>query len=176
MTCVFFLSNFKVGLDISRMNADSQRNPVYNAFRRIFCCGNETIRRYFCKRDLDAANLRPALEQGCRKQTPSARKFFSRANLLYVRYIKNVEETEIWVCAFFGYLRKKNRCAMPNSDFFCGRNTFFFGSRHCAAVLSSQVNKKCTDLDLSLLYILILGTYSKITFFFGFWFVMPPHS
>ena len=25
---------------------------------------------------------------------------------------------------------------MPNSDFFCGRNTFFFGSRHCAAVLS----------------------------------------
>jgi len=30
------------------------------------------------------ANLRPALEQGCRKQTPSARKFFFRVNLLYV--------------------------------------------------------------------------------------------
>jgi len=52
---------------------------------------------------------------------------------------------------------------MPNSDFFCGRNTFFFGSRHCAAVFFSQVPKKCTDLDLSLLYILILGTYSKFT-------------
>jgi len=61
------------------------------------------------------------------------------------------------------YLRKENRCAMPNSDFSCGRNTFFFGSRHCAAVLFSQVPKKCTDLDLSLLYILTLGTYSKVT-------------
>ena len=29
--------------------------------------------------------------------------------------------------------------------------------------LFSQVPKKCTDLDLSLLYILILGTYSEFT-------------
>jgi len=36
---------FKVGLGISRTNADSQWNPVYNAFHRNFCCGNETIRR-----------------------------------------------------------------------------------------------------------------------------------
>jgi len=35
----------KVGLGISRTNADSQWNPVYNAFHRNFCCGNETIRR-----------------------------------------------------------------------------------------------------------------------------------
>jgi len=32
---------------------------------------------------------------------------------------------------------------------------------HCAAVLQTQVPKVCTDLDLSLLYILTLGTYSK---------------
>jgi hypothetical protein len=50
---------------------------------------------------------------------------------------------------------------MPNSDFFCVRNTRFFGSRHCIIVLSSQVPKKCTDLDSSLLYILMLGTYRK---------------
>jgi len=78
----------KVGLGISRTNADSQWNPVYNVFHRNFCCGNETIRRLFFKRDLDAANLRPALEQGYGKQTPSARKLFSRANLLYVPNIK----------------------------------------------------------------------------------------
>ena len=35
----------KVGLGISRTNADSQWNPVYNAFHRFFCCANETIRR-----------------------------------------------------------------------------------------------------------------------------------
>ena len=78
----------KVGLGISRTNADSQWNPVYNAFHRIFCCGNETIRRQYCKRDLDTANMRPALEQGCGKQTPSAGKLFFRANLLYVPIIK----------------------------------------------------------------------------------------
>jgi len=32
---------------------------------------------------------------------------------------------------------------------------------HCALVLQAQVPKLCTDLDLSLLYILILETYSK---------------
>jgi len=32
---------------------------------------------------------------------------------------------------------------------------------HCASVLKAQVPKLCSDLDLSLLYILILGTYSK---------------
>jgi len=40
------------------------------------------------KSDLDEANLRPALEQGCGKQTPSARKIFFRANLLFVSDIK----------------------------------------------------------------------------------------
>jgi len=58
----------QVGLGIPGTNADlksSQWNPVYNAFHRNFCCGNETIRRKFFKRDLDAANLQPALEQGC---------------------------------------------------------------------------------------------------------------
>jgi len=35
------------------------------------------------------------------------------------------------------------------------------GTWHCAAVFFSQVPKKSTDLNLSLLYILILGIYSK---------------
>jgi len=39
-----FFGYFKVGLGISRTNADSQWNPVYNAFHRNFCGGNETIR------------------------------------------------------------------------------------------------------------------------------------
>ena len=53
------------------------------------------------------------------------------------------------------------RSAMTNSDFSCVETRFFSGSRHCVAVLETQVPKLCTDLDLSLLYILILGTYSK---------------
>jgi len=86
--CILLWCVLKVGLGISRTNADSEWNPVYNTFHRIFGCGNETIRRWFCKRDLDAANRRPALEQGCGKQTPGARKLFFRANLRYVPNIK----------------------------------------------------------------------------------------
>ena len=81
-------TTLKVGLGICRTNADSPWNPVYNVFYRLFFCGNKTIGRQFCKRDLDAANLRPSLEQDCRKQTPSARKLSFRANLLYVPNIE----------------------------------------------------------------------------------------
>ena len=35
------------------------------------------------------------------------------------------------------------------------------GIWHCAAVLFSQVPKKCTDLDLGRLYILTWGTYIR---------------
>ena len=94
------LRGIKVGLGISRTNADSQWNPVYNAFHQIFCCGNETICRWFCKSDLDAANLRPALEQGCGKQTPSARKLFFRANLLSARPYES--------CKIFKGQRRRN--------------------------------------------------------------------
>jgi len=44
---------------------------------------------------------------------------------------------------------------------FLRRNTVFSRSRNCAAVLFSQVPKLCTELDLSLLYILTSGTCSK---------------
>jgi len=46
----------------------------------------------------------------------------------------------------------------------CGTNTFpkeKIGIWHCTTLLFSQVPKKCIDVDLSLLYILTLGTYSK---------------
>jgi len=62
-------------------------------------------------------------------------------------------------------------------------NIFFSGSRHCASVLQTQVPTLCTNLDLGLIYILILGTFSKFarennflalgvcfSFFLGFWF------
>ena len=42
-----------------------------------------------------------------------------------------------------------------------GGEKFFSRSRHCASVIQMQVPKLCTDLHLSLLYILILEAYSK---------------
>ena len=49
-----------------------------------------------------------------------------------------------------GKIRKKT-CFDVGETGFC----------HCAAVLQTQVPKLCTALDLGLLFILILGTYSK---------------
>ena len=52
---------------------------------------------------------------------------------------------------------------MTKSDFSCVETRFFPGICHCTLVVQAQVPKLCTDLDLSLLYILILGTYRKFT-------------
>jgi len=85
-----------VRLGISQTKANSQWNLLYNAFHRIHRCGNKTIHRQYCKRDPDAANLRPELEQGCGRQTPSARKIFVPASKFAICSLyQNIEETEI---------------------------------------------------------------------------------
>ena len=50
---------------------------------------------------------------------------------------------------------------MATSYFKTSLDTKFVGSRHCSAAFSLQVPKSCTDLDLTLLYIPILGKYSR---------------
>jgi len=92
----------------------------------IFLLWNETIRRYLCKCDFEAANLRPAIEHVCGKQTRKENeKFIFPSDFAICSQYQNIEKIEIWVGALCGYLRKENCCAMPTSDVFCGRNTFF---------------------------------------------------
>jgi len=70
------------------------------------------------------------------QQTPSARKSFFHVNLLWV----------------------------PNDPIFSARDSetrFFLEVVFAQRFFSSQVPKKCTDLDPSLLYNLILETHSK---------------
>jgi len=55
--------------------------------------------------------------------------------------------------------QKKSEFA--NLRFFLGETRFVIGCLHCAAVLFSRVPKKRSHLNVSLLYILILRTYSK---------------
>ena len=45
LTQLVIKQGIKVGLGISRANADSQWNPVYKAFHRIHRCGDTTIRQ-----------------------------------------------------------------------------------------------------------------------------------
>jgi len=64
---------------------------------------------------------------------------------------------ELGMCTFWVLAKRK---PLRNAKL-----RFFLRAKHvhCAAVFFSQVPKKCTDLALSLLYILTWGTYSKFT-------------
>jgi len=74
---------------------------------------------------------------------------------------QNVEESLIQVCVFFGYLRKENHCAMATPEKKRVSPAGKIKIWHCGAVLFLQVLEQCTDQDLSLLYILVLGTHGK---------------
>jgi len=142
---LFFI---KVGLGIPRTNADSQWNPVYNAFHRKFCCGNETIRRYFCKRGLDAANLRPALEQSCGKQTLRDRKLFSRANFLYVPNIKMQSRSRSRSVHNFGTCVWRT-AAQWQIPIFPASKHFFFPEVATALRFSKRKSRSCAQTLIS---------------------------
>jgi len=63
---------------------------------------------------------------------------------------------------FIRYFQLECCCAVPTSDFQTCLAARFVGSRHCTAAFFLEVPKSCTDIDTSLLYILILETYSKL--------------
>ena len=115
---------YQVGLGISQRNADSQRNPVYNASHQIFFL---KTKRFVCS----SVNV-ILMRQTCGQRSSWAVESKRRApDNYFPEWIaisfqsQNVKETEISVGALFGYLQKKNCCTMPISNFFCGRNMFF---------------------------------------------------
>jgi len=63
----------------------------------------------------------------------------------------------------FGTCASRTEVQWQNPIFPASKHVFFPGICHCVSVLQAQVPKLFTDLDPSLLYILILGTYSKFT-------------
>ena len=61
----------------------------------------------------------------------------------------------------FGTCILRTAAQWQNLIFPTSKHIFFLGFCHHAEDLKTKVTKVCTDLDLGLLYILILGTYSK---------------
>jgi len=59
------------------------------------------------------------------------------------------------------YVHKECRCGEATSDYKTCLATKFVGFCQCAGVFCLQVPTLCTDLDATLLYILILGTHGK---------------
>jgi len=92
--------------------------------------------------------------------------FIFRANLLCVPNIKSNADWDLGLplrnakLHFFA-MPNSNRCAMLNSNFSAGETSFFsrkFSLRTGSHFASTH---KCTDLDLSLVYILMFWTHGK---------------
>jgi len=107
-------------------------------------------------------NMRPALEHICRRQTWSQ----SASILIYIRnwYVslisKSRQQVDVGLCTTSA-LAKKMLTIIVN---FKLKN--FFGRKigqncQCAAAFSLPMLRLGTDLDPTLLYILILGTYRR---------------
>jgi len=106
--------------------------------------------------------------RGQRSSKPAERKrqalrnHFSGRNCYMFKVSKCKGDSDLGLCTTsglaFGEPQRNDKI-----QFSCVETRFFPASRHCASVLQTQVPKLCTDLDLSLLYILILGTCSKFT-------------
>jgi len=113
----------------------------------------------------------PALVHVCGKQTPSSRiiffckrwalAFYVCVRICYMFPIPKCRgESDLVLCTTSGLAK---RIRLRGADF--QLKTYLAvkiaGSRHCAAALFLQVPKLCTDLDRTLLYILILRTHTK---------------
>ena len=89
--CVGYYKKISPNKGGVRYSSSKRRFSVGSSLRRIsssFGCGNETVLRQYCRRDLEASNLRSALEQGCGRHTTSAAILFFHKNLVYVLEIK----------------------------------------------------------------------------------------
>jgi len=107
----------------------------------------------------DAANLRTVLSAG--NKTPSATKLPSRANSSCVPDIKMYTELRSRSVHFLGICEKRAAAQCQILIFHAGKTRFFPEVATAQRFYFWQVPKKCTNLDINLLYSLILGTYSK---------------
>ena len=109
-------SAFKVGLGISQTNAILSGIQFTTHFVWIFVVETKRFVGSFVNVILTRQTCGQRSSRACGKQTLSARKFFSRANLLHVPLYNKLEETEILVCVQLCYLRLEIRCAVATFD------------------------------------------------------------
>ena len=95
--------SFKVGLGISRTNADSQWNPVYNAFHRKFCCGNETIRRQFCNVILTRQTCGQRSSRTAESKRRAIGNYFSERICYMLLISKCRGDRDLGLCTILGF-------------------------------------------------------------------------
>ena len=99
----------------------------------------------------------------CHQRSNSWGKRKALAFYFFVRtwYVFLISKFQLRSIRNFGTCNKQFVCAVVTSDYKTRSAARFVASCHHAAALFLQVSKLCTNLDQTLLYILIYGTYSK---------------
>jgi len=110
------------------------------------------------KRDLSASNMQPALEPGCRKQTPSASVLFSRTNLLYFSIIK-MRNTVRCNSVHFSDTCKEN--APVSSDLRCRLQPNTFSNRRLRQVATRRHPNQRNMSEISLTNLSINRIHSR---------------
>ena len=115
---------FKVGLGISRTNADSQWNPVYNAFHRKFCRGDDTMVVF-----VHVILTRQTCGQRSSKAAESKRRvlgyYFSKRICYMLLVSKCRGDSDLGLCKNLGLAFEEPQ-RNHKIRFFLRRNTFFF--------------------------------------------------
>jgi len=115
----------KVGLGISRTNADYQWNPVDNTFHRFFVVETKRFVSSFVNLTLTRQTCNQRSSRAAESKRRVLGNYFSQ-QICYMFLISKCRRDWGPGLAQLRYLRKEHCCAMLNSDFFCRRNTFFF--------------------------------------------------
>ena len=144
----------KVGLGISRTNVYSQWNPVYKAF--IECIFVETSQSISSNPNVILTRQRSIITAGSKRRAQVC-NLCIRICYLCSRY-QNVEESLILFCAQLRFLQKECGYTVATSDCKTWMAAKFVRSRHCVAAIFLQLPKLQTDLDQTLLYLLINET------------------
>jgi len=143
--CTIFLtanvSTFKVGLGISRTNADSHGIRFTRHCIEFFVVKTKWFVRSNVNMILTLQNSSQYSSRAAGSKRIALEIYFYERVCHMFLMSRCRGGWDLWLCTFFGYLRKDNRCTMPNSNFFPRAKHFFFESCHCAAVPFTQVPK-----------------------------------
>jgi len=124
----------KVGFSISRTNADYQRNPVYNAFHRFFFVETKQFVGSFVNLILTRQTCGQRSSRAAENKRQALGNYFSERICYMFLISKCREDWDLGLCTTSGLAFGEPQ-RYGKIRFVLRRNTFFFRSRHCAAVL-----------------------------------------
>jgi len=149
-------------LGISWTNVDSQWNPVYNASHRIFVVETKRFVGSFVNVISTWQTCGQRSSRAAERKRWALGNYFSE-RICYMFLISKCREDWDLGVRTISVLAFENRSAMAKSDFAASKHVVFRKSPPWLRIGAPNAYTEvlCTDLHLSLFYILTTGTYGK---------------